>query len=170
MPTIRTATSADRAKLTEFARRTFEETFAPQNTPENMRAYLDEAFNETRQAEELADPERVTLVAEDNGVVIGYAQLRRADSPPCVTERYSIELVRLYVDRTLQGRGLARELMQAAEEHARSRAQAVWLGVWEHNPRAIAFYAKCGFERVGTHHFKLGSDVQTDHIMVKRLS
>jgi ribosomal protein S18 acetylase RimI-like enzyme len=78
-----------------------------------------------------------------------------------------VELARFYVDRPWHGRGVARELMDAARAAARNLGgRTFWLGVWEHNPRAIAFYAKCGFRDVGSHKFLVGSDLQTDRVMV----
>jgi ribosomal protein S18 acetylase RimI-like enzyme len=165
--TVRTATLADRATLTDFGRRMFEEAFAAQNTPGNMRAYLDEAFNEPRQTAELSDPARVTFFAEQDGMLVGYAQVHRRDAPDVAGVTGGLELVRLYVDRSAHGRGVAQELMRAVESIARQQGQPIWLGVWEHNPRAIAFYRKCGFSIVGSQHFKLGEDLQTDHVMVK---
>jgi len=85
--------------------------------------------------------------------------------PDCVSDRSAIELVRFYVDRSLHGSGVARTLMNAVDAAAASRARTIWLGVWEHNPRAIAFYLKCGFVDVGSHPFQLGRDLQTDRIM-----
>jgi diamine N-acetyltransferase len=167
---IRTATLDDQAVLTDFGRRTFEETFASQNTPENMDAYLTAAFNAERQTEELADTNRVTLLAECDGVLLGYAQIHRSDVPGCVTAHNSVELVRFYVDTPVQGTGIAHELMRAIEDVARREASAIWLGVWEQNLRAIAFYRKCGFETAGAHTFRLGEDLQIDHIMVKVVS
>jgi ribosomal protein S18 acetylase RimI-like enzyme len=82
-----------------------------------------------------------------------------------VPDRHAIELVRFYVDAALQGRGLAHTLMQAALSAAAQRARTMWLGVWERNARAIAFYAKWGFIDIGDHVFMLGSDRQTDRIM-----
>ena len=68
------------------------------------------------------------------------------------------------------GKGLAQALMDACiGELRRQNADAVWLGVWEHNPRAIAFYRKCGFTEVGEHVFVLGEDPQRDVVMVKPL-
>ena len=169
MLTIRVATAVDQGAVTAFARRTFDDTFAGQNTPEDMRSYLDRAFNDAQQSAELADPQRVTLLANENDTLVGYAQLHWSKAPACVGDSSSVELVRLYVDRSVQGRGVAQKLLLAAEEAAQPRSRVMWLGVWEHNPRAIAFYTKCGFHPVGSQVFKLGNDAQTDHIMVKAL-
>ena len=79
-----------------------------------------------------------------------------------------LELKRLYVTRAFHGRRVAQALMEAALELARTRgAKTMWLGVWERNPRAVAFYAKYGFARVGEHTFMLGGDAQTDWLLAR---
>jgi ribosomal protein S18 acetylase RimI-like enzyme len=167
MARIRHASSEDAERLSAFASRTFRETFAAQNTPENMDAYLSSAFDAARLRSEIADPAGITLLAEDGRIVIGYAQLRAGEPPSCVPDRRAIELVRFYVDGALHGRGFAHTLMQAVVDAASPRADTMWLGVWERNPRAIAFYAKWGFVDVGDHVFELGTDRQTDRIMCR---
>jgi ribosomal protein S18 acetylase RimI-like enzyme len=163
--TIRPATADDADRLSRFASRLFRETFAAQNTPQDMDAYLSSAFSAARQLSQINDAATLTLVAEIDGALVGYAQLRMGPPPPCVPDPQSIELVRLYVESALHGRGLARSLMHAAVAAASSRASSMWLGVWEHNPRAIAFYRKWGFVDVGSHMFQLGADRQIDRIM-----
>jgi len=165
MVTIRRASPADAGRLSDFARRLFEETFAPHNTPEDMDAYLSSAFTPPRQLAEIEDTRSVTLLATQEGALIGYAQLHAGEAPECVPGRPAIELVRFYVDRALHGSGVAQTLMDAVGDAGADRARTIWLGVWEHNVRAIAFYVKCGFVDVGSHAFQLGSDLQTDRIM-----
>ena len=81
-----------------------------------------------------------------------------------------LELKRLYVAAAWHGRGVAQALMDAALMAARTcGARTLWLGVWERNPRAAAFYAKHGFRRVGEHTFVLGEDVQTDWLLARPL-
>lgn len=165
MVTIRRASSVDAPRLAAFGSAAFRDAFAAQNTPEDMNAYLSSAFNDARQLAEIEDPATITLLAEDGAALVGYAQLRRTEPPRGVPDRGAIELVRFYVDRTLHGRGFAHTLMQAVLNAASAHARTMWLGVWERNPRAIAFYTKCGFVDVGDHVFVLGSDRQTDRIM-----
>ena len=165
---IRRATPADAATLTEFARRTFVETFADTNTPDDMKAYCEEWYYEARQRQEIE--ETATLLAELDGVIVGYAQIREA-TDPAVDGPAPVELVRFYVDRACHGRGIAQQLMTATYAAARALGgRTLWLGVWEHNARAIAFYVKCGFRDVGTHPFILGNDVQTDRVMLRPLN
>ncbi|HNR91441.1 MAG TPA: GNAT family N-acetyltransferase [Dokdonella sp.] len=163
---IRRGLPADAAALAAFAERTFVETFAAYNTAENMRVYLAQAFGEDHQARDLADADTTILLATRGETLVAYAQMQRSAVPDGVDTRSAIELKRFYVDRSAHGRGVAAELMAAVFATARSHdAEHVWLGVWEHNPRAIAFYRRTGFIDVGTKCFPLGDDLQIDRIM-----
>jgi diamine N-acetyltransferase len=165
MLAIRMASLNDAGRLSEFARRTFHETFAAQNTPGDMERYISGAFGLARQLIEIQDQRRVTLLVEDGARLVGYAQLHSSDVPRCVPDDEAIELVRFYIDSGWHGRGVAQMLMDAVDEAAANRAKTIWLGVWERNHRAIGFYEKCGFINVGSHIFQLGDDPQTDRIM-----
>jgi diamine N-acetyltransferase len=80
-------------------------------------------------------------------------------------------LVRIYLLHAWTGHRLGDVLMKACIEQAQTRGvDVLWLGVWERNERAIAFYKRWGFEPVGTHIFLLGQDRQTDTIMARRVS
>lgn len=164
--TIRVATAEDAERVSALAARTFHETFAADNTAEDMAAYLAATFTVERQRRELADPAQRTFLLEIDAVPVGYAQLTLSAPDPAVTGESPIELARFYVDGAWHGRGLAQQLMRAViDEAVRCGARTLWLGVWERNPRAIAFYRKHGFVDVGSHPFVLGRDVQTDRIM-----
>ena len=176
---IRRAVPADAANLAALGARTFEEAFAAQNRPEDMTAYLERTYSEPLQRRELEDPDVVTLLVEDSGRLIAFAQMRRghggqAISPvlgqaglPVLQSEKLMEIARFYVDRPWHGRGIAQALMEASLDVSASLgATNIWLGVWEKNTRAIAFYAKCGFRDVGSHPFLVGSDLQTDRVMV----
>ena len=155
---IRRATVDDAAQLADLAARPFYDAFAMHNRPEDMDAYMSIAYGESIQRDELADPDRITLVIEENDALIAYTQLKLTLP--------EIEIGRFYVDRPWHGRGLAQSLMDAVFALARDlRATRLWLGVWERNPRAIAFYEKCGFRDCGSHPFLVGSDLQTDRLM-----
>jgi len=168
--TIRVATAEDAERVSELAARTFRETFAADNTAEDMAAYLAATFTPERQRSELEDPGQRVFLLEIDGVAVGYAQLTRSTPDAAVTDKSPIELARFYVDGAWHGRGYAQQLMCAVvDEAVRIGARTLWLGVWERNPRAIAFYRKHGFVDVGAHPFVLGHDVQTDRIMQRPL-
>ena len=167
---IRMGVPADAAALAGLAARTFEDAFAAHNRPEDMAEHLARSYGVVRQSAELADPAITTLFAELDGRLAGYAQVRQGPAPTCVTGPAPIELWRFYVDRPWHGRGVAQALMTAAVAEAAHRGAAtLWLGVWEQNDRAIAFYRKCGFLDVGSQSFILGSDGQTDRLMMRAL-
>jgi len=167
---IRRATTADAGVLSEFAAHVFYETFAPDNDPIDVNAYLGEAFTPEQQAEEIADPRRICLIAEVGGVMVGYALLRIDVPEPETPGDQSVELQRFYVDHAWHGRGVASPFLAACARAARSRGgTTIRLGVWERNARAIRFYAKHGFTDIGSQGFRLGYDLQTDRIMSRSL-
>ena len=167
---IRKAEIGDVAALTEFGARSFYESFATDNTPEDMSKHLASAWHPDLQRREVLDPALDTLLAEVGGTLAGFAMLREGKTPPGVAMVKPVELWRFYVDKAWHGRGLARSLMSAVEESARARGgRELWLGVWERNARAQAFYRKCGFEKVGSQIFVVGTDPQTDHVMLRPL-
>ena len=168
--TIRRAVPADAEPLADLAARTFRETFGQDNRPEALAAHMARSFGRERQLEEITSAEVITFLAICGGPV-AFAQLRHGATPTCVTSTRPMELWRFYVDQPWHGRGVAGRLMRAVlREAGATGATAVWLGVWERNPRAIAFYRKFGFVDVGAHEFRLGPDVQTDRVMVRGLA
>jgi GNAT superfamily N-acetyltransferase len=167
---FRRALAADAELLLEFAARTYHETFAPLNTPANMQAYMTTAFNPSQFEEEFNDPDATFLLAEIENQLAGYAKLLADQAPPCVTGEASVEIVRFYIDRPWQGSGLASALMEACLDEAKQGGfNTVYLGVWEKNERAKAFYRKWDFERVGQHVFHMGDDPQIDWWMMRRI-
>lgn len=176
---VRPATVADASRLSQLGAVTFRDTFAGENTPEDLAHYVAASFTPDRQAAEIVDPAGIVLVAErdqaaveaEDAELVGYAHLVSGPAPAAVDGRAPLELKRLYVARAWHGRGVAQALMDAALDAARARgAETLWLGVWERNPRAAAFYRKYGFERVGEHTFVLGADRQTDWVLARPLA
>jgi GNAT superfamily N-acetyltransferase len=167
---IRAGVATDAPALAELAARTFRETFTADNRPEDMALHVERAYGTSQQRTELADPDITTLLVEVDGQLAGYAQLRTGVAPACVTGEAPIELWRFYIAQPWHGRGIAQALMRRAESEAYGRGgRTLWLGVWERNERAKAFYQKTGFTDVGSHVFMVGADPQTDRILVRPL-
>jgi ribosomal protein S18 acetylase RimI-like enzyme len=170
MPAIRRAHSGDARKLSEVAEATFRATFDAMNTIEHMELHCRRNYGEQIQAAEISNPEIVTLLGEHEGNLIGYAQLRWGEFPDCVSATRPGEIQRLYIIEDWHGKGVAQKLMNACIEEVKQRGSAaVWLGVWECNPRAISFYKKFGFVAAGEHTFPLGGDPQRDIVMVRAI-
>jgi tRNA (Thr-GGU) A37 N-methylase/ribosomal protein S18 acetylase RimI-like enzyme len=166
--TIRIADTGDAQLLAELGERTFRETFGAANTPQDMAAYTSCSFGLHTQAMELADEASTFLIAEVAGIAVGYARIRSGLAPACVAGIRPVEIVRFYVDGPWIGTDVSGVLMAACLAETRKRSSdVVWLDVWEHNPRAIAFYEKWGFSIVGTQDFLLGNDVQHDLLMAR---
>jgi GNAT superfamily N-acetyltransferase len=169
-PLIRHAEVTDASLLAELGARTFSDTFAADNDSEDMAAYMAEAFSPAKQTEEILDALSFWLIAEIDNEAVGYAQLKASVAPECVTGAMPVELVRFYVVQRWHGSGVGARLMGACLDEARLAGyQTLWLGVWEHNGRAQAFYRKWSFEEVGAHIFQLGSDAQTDVLMARSI-
>jgi ribosomal protein S18 acetylase RimI-like enzyme len=167
---IKTAGVEDAPLIVELSRRTFYDTFAQFNTAENMRIFQEEQFPREKQLAEVGAPGRIFLLAYADGEAVGYASMREAEPPQGLRDERALEIVQLYSDGKMIGKGVGSALMEACLDVARRQGKDwVWLGVWEQNQRAIAFYRKWGFERFGEHVFFVGLDAQTDWWMKKKL-
>ena len=171
MVEMKKVTSEEVETLSALATRTFSDTFAEHNTREDMHAYISSAFSVAQFSKELASPDsEVYFVLVDENPV-GYLQLNFNSTEKGLELFTTIEIGRLYVLQEFLGHKLGKTMMEKAIAVAIERhAEYLWLGVWEHNYRAIAFYKKWGFEFFGSHVFQLGSDLQTDLLMKKPIT
>jgi diamine N-acetyltransferase len=163
---VRTGLAEDTSLLSELGRQTFFDSFAADNHPEDMAAYLDASFSRKKLRSELADPSSIFLIAEIGGEAAGYARLLQSPGPPCIQARRPLQLVRIYACNRWIGHGVGPALMAACIKEAHDRqCDGIWLGVWNKNSRAFHFYRKWGFFQAGTQPFQLGNDRQTDLIL-----
>ena len=160
----------DAQLLVDISRRTFYDSFAQFNTRENMDKFMNEQLTKERIIAEVNDPSYIFLIAWDEDEPLGYVCMRKSHTPPGLNYREATEISRIYVEQKAIGRGVGHALMQKTIDIATEKNnQVIWLGVWEHNQRAIDFYHKLGFKRFGQHIFMLGDDVQTDWLMSREL-
>lgn len=163
---IRKLTPKDLDQLVEISRYTFKETFAALNTEENMAKYLEEAMSSSRLSAELNDINSLFYFAETENKILGYLKLNRGHAQTELKDGNALEIERIYTLKEYHGKRIGQLLYNKAIEVAREENAAyVWLGVWEENQRAIAFYKKNGFLEFGKHIFRLGDDDQTDIMM-----
>lgn len=169
---IRRAQIEDAEMLAELSYKTFWDAFHehPENAPEDMAAYMEKAFSVEAVRAELNDENAIFLIAEFENELAGYAKITLGAIEDGITAEKPIELNRLYSHQKFLGKGIGQKLMDECFRIAKENdCDAMWLGVWEFNPRAQAFYRKYGFREVGKHIFQLGSDAQTDLLMQKDL-
>lgn len=167
---IRKCGPDDLDDLREIAIKTFQETFASRNTEATMAAYLSQAFSREKLLGELSNPDSSFYFLHVAGRPAGYLKLNKGEAQTDLQDPASLEIERIYVAEEFQDTGAGRTLLQKAEDVAReSGKEALWLGVWEQNDKAIRFYARNGFGKIGVHSFWVGDEEQTDHIMKKEL-
>lgn len=168
---LRLCTAEDADILRKLSIETYYETFAPVNTPENMEAYLNRAFDIDKLRRELNDKNSTFFLLYSDEELAGYLKVNEAPSQTDINDEESLEIERIYVLGKFQGKGLGGYLMeQALGIAAKQKKKYAWLGVWEKNEKALRFYKKKGFYKIGTHPFFMGDDEQTDYIMRKDLT
>lgn len=155
--------------LSRLGKETFYEWFTSGNNPEDVKTYVEPAFSVEQMKKELNEKGSIFLVAFDGDVPAGYARLRLSDEIK-FPDKKSLELQRLYTTKDYIGKKVGSMLMERCIDETRQRGfDVLWLGVWEKNARAIAFYEKWGFKPFSSHKFLLGSDLQTDLLMKKEI-
>jgi len=158
-------------QLQKIGRETFYETFSGSNTEENMKSYLESGFSTDKLTTELNSKTSEFYFAKLDNVVIGYLKLNFGQSQTELKDEKALEIERIYVLKEFHGKKIGQILYDKALEVAKDRkADYVWLGVWEENPRAISFYRKNGFVEFDKHIFVLGDDEQTDILMKLELT
>ena len=163
---IQTVQPNDVLRLQEISRSTFFETFAKDNSEENMRYYLENNFSIEQLQKELNDPYSLFYFALEGPQVIGYLKINTGPHQTELKDENTIEIERIYVLQQYHGKNVGQLLLQQSFAVAQQQqVDTIWLGVWEHNPRAIRFYEKNGFTPFGKHDFLLGDDLQIDVLM-----
>jgi ribosomal protein S18 acetylase RimI-like enzyme len=170
--TIRLAEKSDAGPIAKVGRETFAQTFAHSCPASDLEDHLESNYTLSTIDQEISSPSRRYIVAVGHdGKLAGFASLALDSDDPCVSNlERRVELQRIYVDATHHGQGVANALLQAILDLARrAEYRHIWLGVWEDNDRANRFYSKWGFVKVGEHVFSVGSDDQTDWILMREL-
>jgi ribosomal protein S18 acetylase RimI-like enzyme len=167
---IKKCTLEDVHDLQDISYKTFNETFKDQNSQENMNAYLEKAFTVEQLEKELSNPSSQFFFIYFNHEIAGYLKVNTDDAQSEEMGEEALEVERIYISDNFQKQGLGEHLFNKALEIATTlNKKKIWLGVWEKNKNAIAFYRKQGFVQTGSHSFYMGDEEQTDFIMVKTL-
>lgn len=167
---IRSAIPDDAELIADLSRKTFYDTFAQYNTKENMDKYMNEQFAREMLINEVENGNGYFFIAFDMERPVGYVRMHDGDKYEAFGNKSSVEIVRIYADQPVIGKGVGSVMMKFCMEEAKRMNRAIlWLGVWEKNDRAIAFYEKWGFEKFGEHDFWLGDDRQTDWLLMKEV-
>jgi ribosomal protein S18 acetylase RimI-like enzyme len=161
---------ADLSNLVMISRKVFHNAFDHLNTPENMKEYMDRAFNKEQLLSEIENPYSEFYFISVDDDIAGYLKINQGPAQSDIRDQESLEIERIYVYQDIQSKGLGTLLMDKAITRARELGLTyIWLGVWEKNPNAIRFYERHGFHVFGKHSFKMGDDLQTDLLMKREI-
>jgi ribosomal protein S18 acetylase RimI-like enzyme len=157
--------------LQKLAIDTFVETYGAHNTAENMQRYLDTYFSTDRFTQDLQDPNSAFYGSMIGGQMVGYLKVNIEDAQTEQNIHNAMEVERIYISAAFKGQGLGKEFIQQAITIAQSKqVDVIWLGVWEKNPNAIAFYQQMGFAEFDRHVFQLGDELQDDIMMCLKIN
>ena len=160
----------DLLTLQEISRQTFQQSFAAMNTEENMKYFLEHHYSEEKLLSEILNPDSRFFFAKTKNTIVGYLKINRKGAQTVLPNDDGLEVERIYIDEAFKGQGVGRLFIDKTIESAiKFKAAYIWLGVWEHNRRAIHFYEKIGFIPYSSHIFKLGDDEQTDLLLKMKL-
>jgi len=168
---IHAATIADATAIAELSRKTFYDTFASFNTDENMKLFMETTYERNRLMDEVSNPDFHFAIARIDNLPVGYVKMIIKAPREEMPDQLCIEIGRIYTLQHIVGKGVGAKLIDYCLDFAKQQQQDwIWLGVWERNDRALAFYKKWGFEKFAEHGFLLGTDLQNDFLLKKKIS
>ena len=168
--TIRVARKEDAALIADMSRITFYDAFVQDNIKEDMDIFMNQQFTKAALMKEVEEEDGIFLLAYAGNEPCGYARMRLNNKEHIMATENAIEIARIYALSSAIGKGVGSALMQYCIDMANQLNKSnIWLGVWEKNERAIAFYKRWGFEKFSEHRFLLGTDLQTDWLMKRAI-
>lgn len=163
---FRQCTGEDLDALVKLSKETFIAAFEKDNDPDDFKAYIQKAFDPQKLASELSDQDTYFYFVEDEGTLVGYFKLNIGQAQTDVHDSDSLEIERIYVVEGHQGKSIGTLMLQEIIQLAKKMQKTyIWLGVWEHNPKAIRFYQRHHFQKFGEHPYYIGNDKQTDWLL-----
>ncbi|MEA1786397.1 GNAT family N-acetyltransferase [Arenibacter sp. GZD96] len=159
-------TLADLEAVSKLSKSTFCTAFEAQNNPEDFKTYVEFAFDKKKLKQELLCVHSSFYFAYYNDILAGYFKTNESTAQTDLKIEEALEIERIYVTKDFQGKGLGHNMIQYIKQIAFAKEKRfLWLGVWEKNTKAIAFYQREGFIQFGTHPYSIGTDQQTDWLM-----
>lgn len=163
---IRYGIPEDAAMLAKIGAKTFYDAYIEDINADDLQTFVNETFSTEIQLKELTDTNSIFLIVEVDNNIAGYAKLTINAINEYIKGTRTLEVSRIYLLQGYIGRGIGKELMARAAQEAKERdCDSIWLGVWDKNQKAISFYEKIGFRKMGTHPFEFGDEKHNDLIM-----
>ena len=163
---LRECVNADLDTLVKISKETFAAAFEKDNDPDDFQSYIQEAFHPNKLAAELVIKDCHFHFVYNDDELVGYFKLNMGAAQTDVHDPNALEIERIYVLENHQGKKIGSWMLQQIIVLAKSLGKEfIWLGVWEHNPKAISFYHRHGFIKFDEHPYYIGSDKQTDWLL-----
>lgn len=165
-PSLRDAQASDASRLAVLATQVWLNTYATRGVGHDLAQYVLSELSVGKFSALLDDPDTRIVVAHCGEDLVGFATVRWGATCPS-DPGATVELQTLYVQEPFTGQGVGRSLLTTAEAMAREHGSGpLWLTVNAQNARAIAFYARQGYAKVGTTDFALGQGRHENHVLV----
>jgi diamine N-acetyltransferase len=166
MTTYRAPADADATALAELGETSFVEAFGHLYSRENLNLFLSRSYAVENVAADIASPNQLYLIAENEGGMIGYCKLGldiTLDYDPGT--RRAMELKQLYLRQNSVGTGVGQHLMDWAIAEGRTRGfDDIILSVYRDNARAQRFYQKYGFRHIADTYFMVGNHRDDEYL------
>ena len=157
--------------LRELSIQTYRDTFADSNSESLLQQYFDDALNSEKLLLELNTIDSFFYFIYLDDEVAGFLKVNTDQAQSDNVDKNGLEIERFYICKNYLRNGLGKHLMGFACELAKQLSKSsVWLGVWEGNTSALAFYKAQGFYQIGEHPFDMGGDIQTDLLFKKDIA
>lgn len=171
MHKLRSCQKEDLDELRQLMVITFYDTFSGSIGDQDLESYFASAYNPAVLLAEWEDEESEIYVVEKENHLVAYLKINWGLAQTEGRGQDRLEVQRIYVDKSQKRQGIGLEMIDFAINRARDLGFSyIWLGVWEHNYAAKAFYSQRGFTKVGQHEFPTGQQVDIDEIMELDLS
>ncbi len=152
--------------LQDISKQTFIDSFASQNTEENITHYVENAFSTQKLEIELKNKSSEFYFLLIDSEAVAYMKINFSNAQSDIKEEDAMEVERIYVHVAHQNLKLGTSLLDFAVKRARQESKKyIWLGVWEKNSRAISFYERYGFNKFSSHIYPIGDDPQIDWLL-----
>ena len=158
------------SSLVHLGEVTFLESHGHSAALEDVRNYINRTYTVEVMKTELENSENYYDIGFWNQEPVGFSKLRMNEpiqaksfldnynSAQFGSENFA-KLDRIYVLANYHGRGIAQAFFERQLQLAYQENQSgIWLYTWCENKRAIAFYEKMGFEKVGRYDFQISAN------------
>jgi diamine N-acetyltransferase len=167
---LRLAEKSDALCLSALATQVFLETYATAGMRHAIAREVQKQFSFSAFLELLEEPSTRVVLAEREGHLVAFAQVRLGATHSLLPVEPAAELCRLYVQSLFVRRGIGSLLLQKAEALASAeRASTLWVTAWVGNSRALAFYLSQGYEELGTTEHKFENECVENRLLAKVL-